>query len=76
MRNYSFYGFIFVRSLGRQLSMQSIKCVTGSVKIGDLGYDSVCVTVLHTSVQTIRLCSHLTSFFKLPVSVLHYNPVE
>ncbi len=33
--------------------MQSINCVNGSVKIEDLGHDSVCVTILHTSMQTI-----------------------
>ncbi len=38
---------------GRQLSMQNIKCVNGSIKIDDLGHDSVCVTILHTSMQTI-----------------------
>ncbi len=33
--------------------MQNIKCVNGSIKIDDLGHDSVCVTILHTSMQTI-----------------------
>ncbi len=26
--------------------------------------------------RKFRLCSHLTSFFKLPASVLHYYPME
>ncbi len=49
--------------------------------LGQTGWPDVPFLCCTLKIQNLkkaffRICSHLMSFFKLPVPVLHYNPME
>ncbi len=63
---------LIFETTGRYLIMIYILSGAGASRLNN-------ITLMHLAdafIQSDWLCSHLTFFFKLPASVLHYNPME